>query len=107
MVGHGVAFGISLTDEFGDSLDDEMVDVVKKLYKENNYDYPVGIASFPSAEDDQLVLGFFIRLDRDINVEELDKQWNDLMAKLPPELKAIYDQYEWNKPNFHVMSGSY
>jgi hypothetical protein len=107
MVGHGVTFGIPLTDEFGGPTDDEMVEVINKLYEENDYEYPVGIASFPSVEDNQLVLGFFVRLHRDINVAELDKQWNDLITKLPPELKAVYDKYDWNKPSFHVMSGEY
>lgn len=107
MVGHGIVFGILLTDKFGRSYADDLVNEIKVFYTKNNYTYPEGIADFPSAEDDQLAIGFFVKLGRDMDIAQLDATWEDLTKKLPPEILEIYNKHEWKKPDFHVMSGSY
>lgn len=106
MVGHCVVFGILLTDSFGHTIVKEVTDIINEIYEETE-SYPEGVIDFPSAEDNQLAIGLYVKLDRDINVEELDKKWNEVYNNLSPELFEAIDKYELEKPNFHVLSGYY
>lgn len=84
----------------------EVTDIINEIYNETEI-YPEGVMDFPSAEDNQSAIGLSVKLDRGINVEELDKKWNEVYKNISPELFEAIDKYELEKPNFHVLSGYY
>lgn len=107
---HTTAYGVLLTQDFGDSLDkqfDPLIDLINnKKYEEDDYDYgSKWLATCPSAERDQMVLGFEVRFDKNLEMEQVEKKWQELIKTVPEEWKELIKDFP--EPNFHVMSGKY
>lgn len=108
MVGHDSGYGILLTDDFGSPYYDDLVKAIKELREENDYDYdyPSWIMSFPSAEDDQLILGMSIVVYKKMNFVEIHEEWEKLMETIPNEITEILAKYNLD-PDVHIVSGKY
>jgi len=102
MVGHGVLYGILLTDEFGGAFYDELVEKIRELEDE-----PEWIYSFPSARDNQLAFGIHVYLDKDMNMQEIHQKWEKYMLTVPQEFRDELASYDLEEPNLHVVSGKY
>lgn len=106
MVGHTMIYGVLMTDEFGGVFNhfEAFVDAVKEQY---GYNYPEWIASFPSAEDNQLALGFDTWINKTTDFKALDESWKELVNTIPEDLKVLIPDFEQLNPDVEVMSGKY
>lgn len=105
MVDHRVTFGILLTSEFGREFYKNIVNTIEN-YKVDD-EYPEWIAFWYSAQDDQLVLGFYVNLTKHMDIKAIEKKWDDMYVNIPEKIRDIIDQYDCPEPNFHVLSGKY
>lgn len=102
MVGHDTLYGIMVTNEFG-SANNQVGEAIQEYIEEN--DEPSWIASFPSAESDQLVLGFSAFIHKGTDFKALDKEWHALMETVPESIKALIGDI--GEPDVVVVSGYY
>lgn len=95
-----IAYGIPLTEEFGERLDgtDDVVDLIE--------DGNLGakwVAWCPSAEGNQYVLGIELAyVSKNTDFEKLHAEWEQALATAPEEVREWAEQYD---PDVHVMSG--
>jgi hypothetical protein len=101
MIVHVVAYGIMITDEFGSPKYASLVKAVRAYLEKVGE--PDWICTCPSAEEDQLVLGFSIHVHKEIDFKNVDKKWHDVMEHIPENIKILMK--ELPEPNVEVMSG--
>lgn len=68
-------------------------------------------ASCPSDEEDQFVLGFGVKLNKNTNVKEIHEEWLNYMENLPPEIKSIVENIrkvnpDLLEPDFYTLTGN-
>jgi hypothetical protein len=107
MVGHDSGYGIILTDEFGSPFYEDLVEAIKALKNSGRSFYPKWVLDFPSAEDDQLILGMRVGVHKKMNFAEIHAQWEELMKTVPKEIQDIMNEYDLPEPDMHIVSGKY
>jgi len=91
MIAEGTFYGLSVTDEFGHPLyamQQVFAYIQKHYYDEEygGYNEPPWLVTFPSAEEDQLVIGFDVVINKKTNYEKLDEKWQEILTIMPAPL---------------------
>lgn len=108
MVGHETLYGISITDEFGYENFKGILEIIEAYKNNDKYpNYPDWITSFPSVEDDQLVIGFSFTLDKHTDFKELESQWQEMYKTVPQDVKDFISSINnsYIGTDVHVVSG--
>jgi hypothetical protein len=108
MIVNSTAYGILLTDEFGGTeypAHEPFTEFVEAFRAEFNWPYPEWITDCPSVEQTQLVLGFSASMSKKTDFAALDKQWYEMMEKLPQKYKDLLSKIDLPEPDIQKMSG--
>lgn len=95
-------YGVSLTDEFGGFF--KLYDGFIEL---NLNDFCV---SCPSVEDSQYVLGINVDINKNMDIKEINNQWEKYIQNLPQNVKDIISEITLNnknafEPDFKILAG--
>jgi len=86
-----VAYGVLVTDEFGEAFEEmrELHDAIGDPYKSDPW-----LVSCPSAESPQLVVGIEANIEKNTDFSALQAQWEEAIAKAPAQVQALANEWE-------------
>lgn len=107
MIQKVTAYGILITDKWGtfdDIFTEDDISYIKSiLFEDDSF-----IAQCSSAQDQQIVIGFEVEIDKNTDFVELEEKWRKEFSKQPDELKNIIEKVGYtNSTNVHFMAGKW
>lgn len=83
-----VVYGIRITDEFGEFIDQISAEE-SQLIKGYLHTKTNGFVDFPSEEEPQFFLGFETWINKTTNINNFEAIWEKLIEQAPKELKEM------------------